>query len=77
MIQEISAIAYQCVSVDPIQAAQQQVIWVHQIITNCRKMPCESHKHHTSSTAIVYNFIHKTNNNKCTQGDPNGEKQNP
>jgi len=45
MVQKISAIADQCVCIDPIQTAQQQVIWVHQIIADCRKMTYQSHDH--------------------------------
>jgi len=76
MIKEISAITGERVGIDPIQTAQQQVIRVHQIITNCWKMTCQSHTHtHThhslhDHTPYIYSHLHtsfimlvrKTNN---------------
>jgi len=53
MVKQISAIADECVCIDPIQTAQQQVIRVHQIITNCWKMTCQVHKHHTFTFASI------------------------
>jgi len=55
MVQKISAIADQCVRIDPIQTAEQQMIRVHEIITDCWKMTCQSHEHQMSTIAVLYN----------------------
>jgi len=41
VVKEISAIANESVGIDPIKAAQQQVIGVDQVITDRRKMTCQ------------------------------------
>ena len=62
MVQEISAIADQCVCIDPIQTTEQQVIRVHQIVADCWKMTCQSHEHQTSTITVLYNLTCKANN---------------
>ena len=53
-IEKISAIADESVAIDPIEAAQKQMIRVHQVVTNCCKMTCKQSKTDTWYTTVVH-----------------------
>jgi len=56
LVKEISAIANESVGVHPIKTAEQQVIGVYQIITDCWKMTythTHTHTHHVNLTAAI------------------------
>jgi len=53
VVEKIPAIADEYIGINPIEAAQQQVVRVHQIITDCWKIAYQLHKDHMSNTGFL------------------------